>query len=173
MVLWAGQCELLSAWLVLTSTDDSATICTGNLRGCVKCDIRGMYITGLHKYTYGDHRRLLPMSHPFRHDGRWGDACNVPPCLKNSHSSLCRAAAAVAAARARGISANAADDPAKATGVTGLPALTQLVYWDWARCELVDAMHCNFNQGANVLFASLMLLQQAQGSNALGEQCNA
>ena len=95
----------------------------------------------LHKTIYPQLRRFLPLDHPFRTDQALGEPCTRAPFILNTHHSIREDGAAALEAYSQGCKQGDEDDPARVTGVFGVPETAQLAYFDAAACELIDPMH--------------------------------
>ena len=65
----------------------------------------------------------------------------------NTHAKLTAAAREIQEGRANQEQPAKIDAIVKQTGVTGLPELCRLPYWDWHKNTLLEPMHILFNQG--------------------------
>ena len=124
---------------------------TGSVRGCFKCVVQGTYVQRLSKMIYPGLRRFLPLQHPFRADPAFGEPCKRAPFILNTHSSIREDGADAVEAYAQGCRQGDPDDPARVTGVFGVPETAQLEYFDASACELIDPMHVIANPGSPLL----------------------
>lgn len=101
-------------------------------------------------------RRLLPLHHPWRLDEeRFGSKCLLPPFLLNTTESILAARLELEAVYASGVRKGSAQDPAKATGVTGTPATALLDAYDAVDGVALEPMHMIANIGETPQFEIL------------------
>jgi len=127
--------------------------------------VRGKWSEELTKMIYADHRRFLPMDHPWRLDEtRFGSKCILPPFLLNTAQTITAAGLEAEAAYASGIRRGSKHDPAKATGVTGIPATAALTSYDAADGVSLEPMHMLANVGKtmNAAYPTLVLIDNFQ-----------
>jgi hypothetical protein len=98
----------------------------------VKCDLKGEHSRELNKMIYPGLWQFLPAGHPQRKPGS-----NLE-FLPTTDRWLKRS----------GYAAESGNPNAtQATGVLGIPALTNLSYWSWTKGTALEPMHIQYNHG--------------------------
>lgn len=99
--------------------------------------------------VYVDLRRFLPIGHAWRLDeARFGSKCLLPPFLLNTAQTISAAGLEAETAYASGIRRGSKQDPAKSTGVTGIPATASLASYDAVDGVSLEPMHMLANIGS-------------------------
>jgi hypothetical protein len=105
------------------------------------CFAAGTWDASIHRMVYGGYRRFLPANHAYRTDPRFGEPETAAAPALRTHATTVLAAAAVEAARSRGIARGSVNDPASALGVLGASALLRVPRYDLHKRTIIDLMH--------------------------------